>query len=333
LTGLRCFGSRGRAEIGRLKCHGCSVVFSLEVDDLEGMVVNVQKGLYTVESNSCSDLVNCTLRKKLLNQSRTAKNLVVVGDVVEFEPVLGGKGVITSIKQRKTRLVRRGAGKRGMHLEQILAANIDIAILVFAVKDPPYNISLVERYICSAESGGIEPVVCFNKIDLVNPASIEQDVSLLRKNGIRVLLTSTLAGNGLEDLRAIVQDRVVVFAGSSGVGKSSLVNSLLSSSVTKTGEVSASHHKGKNTTTSSQMYTLPFGGKVIDIPGMREFGLFSDDHAVEKAFPDIERIAEGCRFRDCSHRHEPDCAVKEAVASGEIDERRFRNYQKLTARG
>lgn len=309
------------------------MAFSLEVDKLEGTVVNVQKGLYTVESDGCIDLVNCTLRKKLLNQSRMAKNLIVVGDMVEFEPVVGGKGVITSIKQRKTRLVRRGAGKRGVHLEQIIAANIDIAVLVFAVKDPPYNISLVERYIYSAESGGIEPVVCFNKIDLVDPAAIEQDVSLLRKNGFQVLLTSTLTGEGLERLRAVVLDRVVVFAGSSGVGKSSLVNSLFSSSVTKTGEVSTSHHKGRHTTTSSQMYSLPFGGKVIDIPGMREFGLFPDDQAVEKSFPDIERIGEGCRFRDCSHRHEPDCAVKEAVASGEIDERRFKNYLKLAERG
>lgn len=296
---------------------------------MEGMVVNVQKGLYTVRPLDGSDAVGCTLRGKLLNQSRTAKSLVVVGDQVDFEPVVGGRGVITTIKTRRTRLVRRGAGKKGRHLEQVIAANIDIAVLVFAVKDPPYKTSLIERYIYAARSGNIEPVICLNKVDLIVSEVIENDVELFRSSGNKVLITSTVRGDGIEELREVLREKVSVFAGSSGVGKSSLVNALFMQSVAKTGQVSGRHHKGRHTTSFSQVYDLPAGGKVIDIPGMREFGVFGDGSAAQEAFPDIEKIAEKCRFRDCSHKNEPECAVKAAVTSGELDERRFRSYLRL----
>ena len=297
---------------------------------MQGTIINVQRGLYTVRTER--ETVCCTLRGKLFKESQTTKNLVVIGDEVSFQPVQGGRGVITEIHERRSRLVRRGAGSKGRHLEQIIAANIDLAILVFSVKDPVYNKNLMERYIVAARGGNIEPVICFNKIDLIDLATVEPDIRDFEGLGFRVLTTSTVNGTGIASLREILRDKTAVFAGSSGVGKSSLINSVLEVEVAKTGEVSSAYYKGRHTTTSSSVFDLPWGGKMIDVPGMREFGLIDDGTATEEAFSDIEELSANCRFRDCKHLHEPGCAVKAAVAEGKVDERRYRNYLKLLGR-
>ncbi|OAA29428.1 ribosome small subunit-dependent GTPase [Kosmotoga arenicorallina S304] len=299
---------------------------------MKGIVINVQKGLYRVRSTDTKEEMDCTLRGKLFNQSRTTKTLVVVGDYVEFLPVVGGRGVITSIEERKSKLVRKGAGKRGVHLEQIIAANIDQAILVFAVREPKYNKNLIERYIVSAKHGGIEPILCFNKIDLVNSLEILEDIEEYQHVGYKTLLTSTVTKEGIEKLKSLLKGKTSVFAGSSGVGKSSLVNAVFEEEKARTNSVSSSHYKGRHTTTSSQVYELPFGGRIIDVPGMREFGVIDNGSGIDGAFQDIIELSEKCRFRDCKHINEPGCAVKEAVESGILEERRYKNYIKLRGR-
>lgn len=294
---------------------------------MQGTIINVQRGLFTVRNENSE--IDCTLRGKLFKQSQTTKSLVVIGDNVTFQPVQGGRGVITEIHERKSRLVRRGAGPKGRHLEQIIAANIDQAILVFAVKNPTYNKNLLERYVVAAKAGNIEPVICFNKMDLIDPTSIEDDVNGYKDLGYKVITTSTLLNEGIDSLKNLLRGKTSVFAGSSGVGKSSLINSVLGEEAAKTGAVSSSLYKGRHTTTSSQIFDLPFGGKMIDVPGMREFGLFDDERAIEEAFSDIATLAESCKFRDCKHISEPGCAVKAALEEGQLDKRRYRNYLKL----
>ncbi|TYC02435.1 MAG: ribosome small subunit-dependent GTPase A [Kosmotoga sp.] len=296
---------------------------------MKGFVINKQKGLFKVKDYENGELVNCTLRGRLFKQLENKKSLVVVGDEVEYQPVYGGKGVITEIIPRKSKLSRKGAGKKGRHQEQIIAANIDYALLVFSVEDPPYKLNLIERYIVSAEAGNIEPIICFTKIDLAGDDNYKKDVSHLEDRGYKVFKTSSVTKKGIETLKGELGNRKTVLAGSSGVGKSTLVNLLLEEEIAKTNNVSNSHYKGKHTTTSSTVYELPFGGILIDVPGMREFGIINDSAGIEKTFADIVEIAQNCKFSDCSHTHEPGCAVKAAVDSGEIDERRYLNFLKL----
>jgi len=292
-------------------------------------VTNVQKGLINVYIEEESKEIKCILRGKLFNQLQKTKSLVVVGDYVEFEKTQGNKGVIKEIKSRKTKLVRRGAGKKGKHMEQILASNIDQALLVFSVKDPSYKTNLIDRYIIAAKHGGIEPIIIFNKIDLVDKKLIKEDIILYRKNNYKVFVTSTLTGEGIEEVKKILNNKISVFTGISGVGKSSLVNSVLNDNLAKTGEISSTLYKGKHTTTSSSVYFIPQGGKIIDIPGLREFGIISDKHEIEETFKDIFEISKRCKFRNCSHTKEPQCAVKMAVEEGKISEKRYRNFIKL----
>ncbi|MFO7883121.1 MAG: ribosome small subunit-dependent GTPase A [Kosmotogaceae bacterium] len=296
---------------------------------MKGFVVNIQKGLFKVKDYKEGKLVNCTLRGKLFKQLENKKSLVVVGDEVEYQPVYGGKGVITEIVPRRSKLSRKGAGKKGRHQEQIIAANIDYALLVFSLEDPPYKLNLIERYIVSAEAGNIEPIICFTKIDLAKDDNYEKDIAYLEDRGYKVFKTSSVTKKGVETLKEELGNRKTVLAGSSGVGKSTLINLLFEDEMAKTNEVSTSHYKGKHTTTSSTVYELPFGGLIIDVPGMREFGIIDDSAGIERTFSDIVEIAQYCKFRNCSHTHEPGCAVKAAVDIGEIDERRYLNYLKL----
>lgn len=307
-----------------------TVVFLLwRYRKLIGLVTNVQKGLINVYNENEKVETKCLLRGRLFNQLQKTKTLVVVGDYVDYEKTQGGRGVIKEIKERKTKLVRKGAGPKGRHLEQILASNIDYAILVFAVKDPTYKLNLIDRYIISAKHGGIEPVIVFNKIDLIDPNEIEEDVELYRKNDYKVFLTSTLKDKGIDVIKKLLKGKTSVFTGISGVGKSSLVNSIMNEDIAKIGNISSSLYKGRHTTTSSSVYFLPDGGKIIDIPGLREFGIISSKSELEESFRDIHEIAKGCRFRNCSHISEPDCAVKKAVEEGIISKKRYRNFIKL----
>lgn len=320
---------------------------------MQGLIINAQKNLYSVKYNdqeilcfltgkvfkekenkslkgSNRNRLGNTSKKEQYKDSNNAntKSLVVIGDIVEFDILEDNKGLITNIYPRKTKFSRQGIGVDA-NKEQIIAANIDQIVIVCSVHEPRYKLNGIDRYIVSAKAGGIEPIVCFNKIDMIDISNIQADIDNYQKNGIKTLVTSSYKNIGMDNLKEILKDKITVFSGSSGVGKSSLVNSLFDQDIAKTSDISLTVKKGRHTTSSSNLYDLPFGGMILDTPGMRQFGLFESDEQVENTFEDVTIYAENCKFKNCRHINEPSCAVKEAVESGEISSQRYKSYLKL----
>lgn len=247
---------------------------------------------------------------------------VAVGDQVLFSPA---RRRIEDVLPRRTVLSR--ADPHNPRLERVIAANVDVVVNVVSLKTPPLRPGLIDRYLIAIGKSGAEPLLCVNKIDLlVSPQELDalrpyQDV------GIPVILCSAATGAGLESLSAALAGRLCVFAGHSGVGKSSLLNALDPRLQITTGVVI---EKGRHTTTSSALYHLPNGAKIIDTPGIREFGLWDitrDD--LRRYYREFD--AHQCAFSDCTHTHEPDCAVKQAVTSGAISESRYQSYARILA--
>ena len=250
---------------------------------------------------------------------------LAVGDQVLFSPA---RRRIEEVLPRRTVLSR--TDPHNPRLERVIAANIDVVVNVVSLKTPPLRPGLIDRYLIAIGKSGAEPLLCVNKIDLLaSPQELEplrpyQDV------GIAVVFCSVSQGVGLEALLEALAGKLCVFAGHSGVGKSSLLNALDPRLDITTGSVSSGNEKGRHTTTSSALYHLPNGATVIDTPGIREFGLWDVNQA------DVRRYYyefDGCRcaFSDCTHTHEPDCGVKAALASGSISVARYEEYLRILA--
>jgi ribosome biogenesis GTPase len=296
---------------------------------LNGLVINTQKNIYFVKTGE--HILQCSLRGKLLNNREKVNSPVIVGDMVQVEATGNDRGIIFDILPRKSKFSRQLVGAaKGM--EQLIAANVDQLIIVCSVKDPRYKLNGIDRYIVAAKAGGLEPVICFNKVDLVEYSEITEDVEHYRKYGFKVVCTSTSMKTGIDELKEILTDRISVFSGSSGVGKSSLVNLLEDEEIALTANIGSINRKGRHTTTSTHLYDLPFGGMVLDTPGMRSFGLYEADSGIKGAYIDIEELAVGCKFRNCSHTHEPGCNIKSALERGEIEEQRYQSFIKLARR-
>jgi ribosome biogenesis GTPase len=272
--------------------------------------------------------VVCRLRGRLRKHPQRATSPVVVGDRVTVELLSDGTGAIESVQPRRSELVRPGfAG-----VDHVIAANLDQVLIVQAARQPPFKRRLVERFVAAARRGRMAAALIVNKCDLEVEATLRERVAPLADSGLRVVLTSATEGRGLEEARALLIGKLSVLAGQSGVGKSSLLNALYPDFAARTSAVSEKVNKGRHTTTSSRLYRLPGGGYLADTPGIRSLGLYDDDEAVAGAFPEILAAAAGCRFRDCTHAHERDCAVQAGVGRGEIHPDRYRNYLRL-ARG
>lgn len=293
---------------------------------MQGLIINSQKNLYTVKYNEQEIL--CSITGKIFKDKGDKKSLVVVGDIVSFDLTSTDKGIIKEIMPRKTKFSRRGVGSDSGQ-EQILASNIDQIIIVCSVKDPKYKLNGIDRYVVAARSGGVEPVICFNKIDSIEVKEIEDDLENYKKLGITTLCTSVYNNIGIEELKSILKDKISLFAGSSGVGKSSLTNALFNDEIAKTSHTGYKHGKGRHTTTSTYLYDLPFGGMILDSPGMREFSLFDSDNGLEDTFKDISDLSKNCKFNNCTHIHEPKCAVKLALENNELSMQRYKSYIKL----
>ncbi len=275
--------------------------------------------------------VVCSLRGRLKKVKQQATSLAVVGDQVEVMLLPDGGGAIEAVMPRRT-VLGRPAPRGRTH---VVAANLDQLVIVQATHQPEFNRHLVERFLALASRGRMQALVIVNKCDLEAPAAIEDSVASLRASDVPVLLTSAKLGRGIEELRAALSGKLSAMAGHSGVGKSSLVNALDPQFAVRVSEVATLNHKGRHTTSASRLYALAGGGHLIDTPGIRELALFEDDPpaVVAQVFPEIEEAAGLCRFRGCSHSHEPGCAVKQLVASGAIEEDRYRNFLKLSAGG
>lgn len=266
---------------------------------------------------------------RLLHQARSEADLPKVGDWVAWEPQGPHKnqGVIHAVLPRRTRLSRKLAGREAG--EQVLAANVDLAFVVQGL-DRSFNLRRLERFLVMAHEGGSQPVVLLNKADLCPDA--DQRLAETRRvaGSAPVLLVSAQTGLGLADVRRLIAaGQTVVFIGSSGVGKSSLINQLYGEEIQATLEVREHDAKGRHTTAWRELILLPGGGLVIDTPGMREFHMWVAHEGLEEAFPDIGATAAGCRFRDCTHTSEDRCAVKQAVAEGTLAPDRYRSFLKL----
>lgn len=265
---------------------------------------------------------------RLLHRSRSHADLPKVGDWVAASHVPGErKAVIEAVLPRRTKLARKVTGRESE--EQVVAANVDLVFVVQAM-DNTFNARRLERFLVMVNEGGARPVVLLNKADLCADLEALTAQAQRAAGGGDVLVLSAKTRRGLGHLRALLQPgHTVCFVGSSGVGKSSLINRLYGEAILDTIEVRESDSKGRHTTTWRELIPLPGGALVIDTPGMREFHLWRVDDGLLGTFRDVAEIADGCHFHNCTHSHETECAVKAAVASGLLDRKRYESFLKL----
>ena len=274
------------------------------------------------------ELLFCRVRGRLYDAAGSKKHPVAPGDIVLVTHVSPGAGVVEEIRPRRTWL-SRPSGQRG-DKEQILAANVDQLAIVVAVKNPPLRVGLIDRLIVAARNQQIEPFVVINKVDLGRRQKVDEVSSIFTELGYRVLRTCATEGGGVEDLIAALAGKTTIFAGHSGVGKTSLLRRIDPSLTLKVGDVSRSTGKGCHTTTRAQLLRLPAGGYVVDTPGVRAFGLWDLDPAdLDVFFNEFEPFIEKCRYYDCTHEHEPACAIRDALSRGVISEPRYKAYLRI----
>lgn len=275
---------------------------------MEGIVIKGYSGFYYVRIGK--DLWECSLRGRF----RLEKQQVLVGDRVVVKQRHGLKGVIDKVLPRRTFLIRPPV------------ANVERAVIIFAAMDPDPNLPLLDRFLLLAAAAGVEPVICFNKADLAKE-KVQEMTGLYRKVGYHVFYTSAKQKVGLEDLQSVLNEGISVLAGPSGVGKSSLLNAIAPGLSLKTGEISQKLGRGKHTTRHVELLSLPSGGLVADTPGFSSLYLPKmKREELADFFPEFIKYMNGCRFNGCLHNQEPDCAVKNAVAQGDISEQRYNNY-------
>ena len=252
--------------------------------------------------------------------------ILAPGDRVLVQ-IRDGERWVTALAPRATKLSRPG-GEHARVAEQVFAANIDVLVVVAAAAKPEFKSGLVDRYLIAAEVGGVTPILCINKMDLIEHEPPEIDA--YRELGTTVINTSCKTGEGIPDLREALKGKLSVFAGHSGVGKSALLNALQPGLDLATREVSEATKRGKHATTAARLYELDHGIRVIDTPGIRALGLWAvSPEEVAYYFPEMADAAQACKFRDCTHTAEPNCAVLSAVEAGELDDGRLRSYRKL----
>jgi ribosome biogenesis GTPase / thiamine phosphate phosphatase len=265
-------------------------------------------------------------------EADSASELPAVGDWAVVEPTRGELRTIRAVLPRKSAFMRKAPGDvlHDRIEAQVVAANVDYAFIV-AAAGRDWNPRRVERYIALARAADTEPVLVIAKADLAEDVVALITEAELVAPGIRLALVCAPEGRGLDELGfALTPGKTVVLLGSSGAGKSTLLNALAGRALARTSEVREDDQRGRHTTTHRQLYTLSSGALVIDTPGMREIKLWADEEAVGSAFPEIELLAEGCRFRDCSHEGEPGCAVRAAIEAGNLDGGRYSGWKKLS---
>lgn len=267
--------------------------------------------------------VSVRLGGKMLREARAGRaSRPVVGDWVE----VGADGIIAAVEPRRTRLARKAAGLQDV--EQVIAANVDVAFIATAA-DGDVNERRLERYLAVVHDGGVMPVVLLTKADACPDVERERTRIRTVAPDVDVIAVSARTGEGVADVEhRIPPGTVAVLLGSSGVGKSTLVNRLLGESRQRTGDL-RDDGKGRHTTTRREIIVLPGGGMLVDMPGMRELGLLDADEGLADAFPEVKALAAQCRFADCRHQQEPGCAVRAALEAGSLDADRFTSFRKL----
>ncbi len=301
------------------------IVVSLQ--DMKGLVVKNTGSWYVVRLEDGA-VANCKIKGNFRLKGIRTTNPVAVGDMVEVD-VKADASYIVSIDTRRNYIIRRASNLSKE--SQILAANIDQSLLIVTLKEPVTNTTFIDRFLATAEAYNVPAVIVINKIDLLQDEDekeyLEGVKTLYEVVGYKVIKMNALTGEGLDELKEVLQGKTTLLSGNSGVGKSSIINLVLPGLNLRTGSVSESHHTGMHTTTFSEMFDLPDGGSVIDTPGVKGFGTIDFDKAeVAHYFKEIFEMSHNCKYNNCTHTHEPGCAVLEAVENHYISESRYTSY-------
>ncbi|THF49107.1 ribosome small subunit-dependent GTPase A [Flavobacterium supellecticarium] len=297
---------------------------------MTGIVYKSTGSWYSVKTED-NQVFECRIKGKFRMKGIKSTNPIAVGDVVDFELDQSTDevaGIIHNIHDRKNYIVRKSVNlSKQTH---IIASNIDIVFLLVTINNPPTTTSFIDRFLVTAEAYGIEAVLIFNKIDTYDEATLDEQLYLqyvYSNIGYKCLRVSAAEGKGIDELKTMMKDKVSMFSGHSGVGKSTLVNALEPSLNLKTKAISDQHQQGQHTTTFAEMFDLSFGARIIDTPGIRGFGIVDmEKQEIGDYFPEFFALKDQCKFNNCLHKEEPHCAVKEALENDEIAWSRYKSY-------
>ena len=294
---------------------------------MTGLVIKNTGSWYTVKTDS-NQLVECKIKGNFRLKGIRSTNPVAVGDRVSITPNLEGTAFITSIEDRKNYIIRKSPNLSKQ--SHIIAANVDQAFLVVTINRPVTSTTFIDRFLASAEAYRVPVVLLFNKTDALEDEEREYQqmmIDLYETVGYQCLAIAAANGSGMDKVRELLAGKTTVLSGNSGVGKSTLINSLLPDVQLKTAEISDAHNAGTHTTTFSEMLELPEGGYIIDTPGIKGFGTFDiEPEELTSYFKEIFHFSKDCRFNNCTHTHEPGCAVLKAVEEHYIAQSRYLSY-------
>lgn len=297
----------------------------------EGVVTKSTGSWYTVLDNDGSE-VECKLRGKFKLSGITATNPLAVGDYVDYEGQPGEQtGIITNIRPRKNYIIRKAT--KLSKASHILASNIDQAIMIATMAQPRTSTGFIDRFLITAEAYHIPAVIVFNKIDLYNDKQrkqLEVLIKVYNAASYPCYRVSALTGENIDGFMDLLKNSTSLLAGHSGVGKSALINNIEPGLDLKTQPISSVHSKGIHTTTFARMFRLSIGGYIIDTPGIKEFGLYELEKAtLAERYPEMRALMPHCRYTNCTHMHEPGCAVKEALKNGALSKIRYEGYLRI----
>lgn len=300
---------------------------------MKGLVYKSTGSWYSVKAEN-GTFYDCRIKGKFRLGGIKSTNPVAVGDHVDFEIEKKGDetvGVISHIDERNNYIIRKSVNlSKQTH---IIAANIDVAFLLVTLNNPPTFTTFIDRFLVTAEAYHIKAVLLFNKIDTYNEdelLEIKLLAALYRKVGYECIGISAITGKNIDKVKALMKDKVTMFSGHSGVGKSTLVNALEPGLGLKTSKISEQHLQGQHTTTFAEMFDLSFGGQIIDTPGIKGFGVVEiDKEELGDYFPEFFELKKNCKFNNCLHLEEPHCAIKEALENEEIAWSRYKSYMQI----
>ena len=320
--------TRHRTVMGQHSATGSDgLAVELQFDDptiVSGRVLRVH-GLNCIVRSEDGTQSSCAVRGLLKSLATDQRHVVAAGDQVYFRPEGTSQGIILAVKERHGVLSRTSKGRR-----HIIVSNVDLLLIIASAAEPDLKPHLIDRFLVTAEQASLEPVIVINKVDLIDPIELQPVIGVYAQMGYRTLMVSATMGWGVDTLRDVVRGRQSVVTGQSGVGKSSLLNAIQTGLALRVQRVSQENMKGKHTTTTAELIPLAAGGYLVDTPGIRQLELWDvAPPEVCGLFRDIRPYVSHCRFPDCTHIHEVDCAVLDAVADGRIDPRRYNSYVHL----